>query len=72
MNYIPRKGDSICAKRKIESSIYPNTVVGPVTDVWMDGCRVVTNYHKSNEGQFNLQYRDWSIKFLFVLPDTKG
>ena len=58
-NYIPKIGDSIVAKRKIQSKIYSNTIVGPVVDIWENACRVVTNPGTEIEGDFRLYFSDW-------------
>jgi len=62
--YIPKLGDSVGAKRK-DKSISPKMIVGPVTEVYTDACRIVTNPGTEIEGNFYLPYSDWDFQFLF-------
>ncbi len=63
-NYIPKKGDSVAARRKIKSKIYHNVIVGPVVEVWVNACRIVTNEGTGIEGDFRLYFTDWDFQFL--------
>jgi len=62
--YIPQVGDSVGARRKVKSSIYANTIVGPVIETWPNACRIVTNKGTDIEGDFQLFYNDWNFQFL--------
>ena len=62
--YIPQVGDSVCARRKVKSSIYANTIVGPVIETWPNACRIVTNKGTDIEGDFQLFFTDWKFQFL--------
>lgn len=65
MPYIPRVGDRIRAKRKVRSKIYHNLIVGPVSDVFENACRVITNEGSEMESSWQVNYSDWEILFLF-------
>ena len=58
--YIPKIGDSVAARRKIESKIYKNLIVGPVIDTWDNACRIVT----STTTDWNLHFSDWNFQYL--------
>ena len=62
--YIPQKGDSIGARRKVKSQTLPYLIVGPVVDVWDNACRVVTNEGTDYEGDFKLYFNEWNFQFL--------
>jgi predicted transport protein len=62
--YIPKIGDSVAARRKIESKIYKNLIVGPVIDTWENACRIVTNVGTDCEGDFKLHFSDWNFQYL--------
>ena len=65
MDYVPQVGDSVVARRIVESDIYANTIVGPVIETWDNACRIVTNTGDSNiSSDFQLFYGDWRFRFL--------
>jgi len=62
--YLPKVGDSIVARRKVNSNIYENTVVGPVVETWENACRIHNNPGTIIEYEFKLYYKDWDFMFL--------
>lgn len=64
MEYIPKIGDSIAARRRIKSKIYHNTVAGPVVETWENACHIVTNPGTEIEGSFRLYFTDWNFQYL--------
>jgi len=64
--YMPKIGDHVSASRKIELATPPKIIVGPVTEVSENTCRIITNAgDKEIEGNFLLNYSDWKFQFLF-------
>lgn len=68
--YVPMVGDSVAARRKVKSEIYPNLIVGPVIETWESACRIVTNKGTEIEGDFQLFYGDWKFQFLHKWNDA--
>ena len=65
MNYIPQIGDSVVATRKIKSNIYHNRVIGPITEISPNGCRIKVNAGTDRETEFQFFNSDWSFTLLF-------
>lgn len=65
--YTPQIGHSVAARRKVQSTIYNNLIVGPVIEVWGNACRIATNQEDPEiAGDFQLFFSDWSFQFLHL------
>ena len=63
--YVPQVGDSVAARRRKQSNIYHNLVVGPVVEVWDNACRVRCNAGTDIESDFQLFFADWTFQLVF-------
>jgi len=67
--YVPKVGDSVCARRNVHSNIYTNKVIGPVVETWDNACQITVNAGTERETTFRFYYNDWNFQFLFKTED---
>lgn len=66
--YTPQIGDRVAATRKMKSKIYANTIVGPVSHVYDNACRIKTNGGKATETDWQINYSDWDLELIYPVP----
>ena len=66
-----RVGDLIAARRKVQSNVRHNLVVGPISALYDDAFEVKTNFGTEIERTWSLCYSDWTIQMLKEALEVK-
>lgn len=62
-------GDRVAARRNVHSKIYHNLIVGPIVDVYTNGCVIRCNEGEENETCWTLPFAEWNFQLLFHASD---